>query len=230
MLDTNLFIRGWFMIVLIIIVRNRLSYHKGCNVFFLNKLVLNVANEEKAVYKVGLFYTMCMYYKTFELFLFQERLDRSPTTGRMDDFIFRLYKAIQFLLIEFHYVVFHLLYSANMLCLLLLYLITFEHPLLIFHLLYSANMLCLLLLYLITFEHPLLIFHLLYSANMLCLLLLYLITFEHPLLLFHRRISTVLSQMISHGMWLLAWQLLLSSSVYHCAFMHLHSGYYDYYC
>ena len=113
-------------------------------------------------------------------------------------------RPFSFLLIEFHYVVFHLLYSANMLCLLLLYLITFEHPLLLFHLLYSANM--------------------------LCLLLLYLITFEHPLLLFHRRISTVLSQMISHGMWLLAWELLLSSSVYHCAFMHLHSGYYDYYC
>ena len=45
------------------------------------------------------------------------------------------------------------------------------------------------------------------------------------LLLFLRRISTVLSQGISHGMWLLAWEFLLIKSVLHFAFLHLLSFY-----
>ena len=49
-----------------------------------------------------------------------------------------------------------------------------------------------------------------------------------PLLLFLRRISTVLSQGISHGMWLLAWEFLSIKSVLHFAFLHLLSGYYYY--
>ena len=48
---------------------------------------------------------------------------------------------------------------------------------------------------------------------MLCLLLLYLVRFSLALLLFLRRIPTVLSQGISHGMWLLAWEFLLFFSV-----------------
>ena len=63
---------------------------------------------------------------------------------------------------------------------------------------------------------------------MLCLLLLYLIGFEHALLLFLRKISTVLTQGISHGMWLLAWEILLIKSVLHFAFLHLLSGSYYY--
>ena len=65
---------------------------------------------------------------------------------------------------------------------------------------------------------------------MLCLLLFYLIGFEHAILLFLRRISTVLSQGISHGMWLLASEFLLIKSVLHFAFLHFLNccSYYDY--
>ena len=69
------------------------------------------------------------------------------------------------------------------------------------------------------------VFQLLYSTNMLCLLLLYLIWFLNTLLLFFRRISTVRSQGINHGMWPLAWAFLLIKSVLHFAFLHLLSGY-----
>ena len=53
---------------------------------------------------------------------------------------------------------------------------------------------------------------------------MYLIRFYHALFLFLRRISTVLSQGISHGMWLLAWKFLLFSSV--LPFEYASSGYY----
>ena len=71
-------------------------------------------------------------------------------------------------------------------------------------------------------------FQLLYSTNMLCLLLLCLIGFQNNLLLFLRWIYTVLSQGISHGMWLLAWEFLLIKSVLHFAFLHLLASYYYY--
>ena len=71
-------------------------------------------------------------------------------------------------------------------------------------------------------------FQLLHSTNMLCLLLLYLIMFQNAHLLFLRRIFTVLSQEISHGMWLLAWEFLLIKSVLQFAFLYLLSGYYYY--
>ena len=72
-------------------------------------------------------------------------------------------------------------------------------------------------------------FHFLYSTNMLFLLLLYSIGFNTlDLLLFLRRISTVLSQVISYGMWLLALEFLLFKSVLHFTFLHLLSGYYYY--
>ena len=48
------------------------------------------------------------------------------------------------------------------------------------------------------------------------------------LVLFLRRISTVLSQGISHGMRLLAWEFLLFKSILHFAFLYLLSGYYYY--
>ena len=56
------------------------------------------------------------------------------------------------------------------------------------------------------------------------------IGFQHALLLFLCRISTALSQWISHRMWLLAWEFLLIKCVLHFAFLHLLSGcyYYDY--
>ena len=63
---------------------------------------------------------------------------------------------------------------------------------------------------------------------MLCLLLLYLIGFLNALVLFFRRISTVFSQGISHGIRLLAWEFLLIKSVLHFTFLHLLSGYYYY--
>ena len=50
----------------------------------------------------------------------------------------------------------------------------------------------------------------------------------NALLLFLRRISTVLSQGISYGTWLLAWEFLLFKSILHFAFLHLLSGYYYY--
>ena len=71
-------------------------------------------------------------------------------------------------------------------------------------------------------------FHFLNMTNMLCLLLLYL-TWFYALLLFLRRISTVLSQGTSHGVWQIAWEFLLIKSVlYFAFFLHLLSGYYYY--
>ena len=71
-------------------------------------------------------------------------------------------------------------------------------------------------------------FHILYSTKMLCLLLLYLIGFNALFSCFFRRISTVLFQGISHGMWLLDWEFLLLKNVLPFAFLYLLSGYYYY--
>ena len=72
-------------------------------------------------------------------------------------------------------------------------------------------------------------FHHLSSTNMLCFLLFYSIRFFHALLLFLCRISTVLSQGISYGMWLFAWKFLLFFSVRTSFRVHASFSGYNYY-
>ena len=73
--------------------------------------------------------------------------------------------------------------------------------------------------------------HLLYYYRVLtCYVYYYCIwlRFKITHFLFFHSISSIFSQGISHGMWLLPWEFLLFFSVLHFAFMHLVSGYYYY--